>query len=119
MNDEMPKSQLPQDQAYWDELAQRIHTDASGPLATYARAHEGWYVVLARRAPWLTAASVAAMLVLWLALPNLDSSVAFRWMERSLAPDEPAGTLLGGPEPPSVERLMAQFPPAAEDERRP
>ena len=115
---ELPKSPLPREPEYWEELARRIRRDASGPLAAYAAAQDVWYGVLARRSPWLVAASAAAMLILWLALPASDSSVAFRWMERSLAPNEIAGTLIGGPEPPSVDALMVQFSPAFHEEGR-
>lgn len=107
-----PRSRLPQDPEYWEGLARAIRADAAGPLAAYAAARETWYGVLARRAPWLVAASVAAMLVLFLALPA-PGSPALGWMERALAPDEVAGALVGGPEPPGVEVLLAQFPPAA------
>jgi hypothetical protein len=113
---EVPKSQLPQDPDYWEHLARRICRDASGPLAAYAAAQDVWYGVLGRRAPWLVAGSAVAMLILWLALPTPDSSVAVLWMERSLAPNEIAGTLIGGPEPPSVEALMVEFPPALLEE---
>ena len=115
---EFPKSQLPTEPEYWDRLARRIHEDASGPLAAYAAGGDSWYGPLAQRAPWLVAAATAAMLILWLALPSSGSSVAFRWMERSLAPDEVAGTLISGQQPPSVDVLMAQFPPALHDEAR-
>jgi len=74
-----------------------------------------WYDVISERAAWLVGASAAAMLVLWLALPTSDS-VAFRWIERSLEPDDVAGSLIGGSAPPSVEVLMVQFYPASPDE---
>ena len=115
---ELPQSQLPQEPEYWEELARKIREDAAGPLAAYAATQYVWYGVLARRAPWLVAASAAAMLILWLALPTPDSSVAFRWIEHSLAPSETAGTLIGGPEPPSVDALMVQFPPLLDEERQ-
>ena len=110
-------SNLPQDPEYWSGLAQRIREDAVRPLAAYAAAQGGWYEVLSERAAWIVAASAAAMLVLWLALPTSDS-VAFRWMERSLEPTGVAGSLIGGPSPPSVEVLMAQFRPVSLDEAR-
>jgi len=114
---ENPDSNLPQDPEYWTGLVRRIREDAAGPLAAYAAVQDVWYDVLSRRAAWLVAASAAAMLVLWLALPTADS-VAFRWIERSLAPSEVAGSLIGGPAPPSVEVLMVQFQPVAADEAR-
>ena len=52
------------------------------------------------------------MFLLWFVLPAPDSSLAFRWIEHSLAPDEIAGSMLSGPAPPSLDDLMVQFPPA-------
>lgn len=114
---ESPKSQLPQDPGYWDGLARAIRADAAGPLASYAAVDDAWYGVLARSAPWLVAASAAAMLVLWLALPPRDVSGDLRWIESSLAPSEAAGTLVAGPRAPSVDALLAQFPPPTGGQR--
>jgi hypothetical protein len=108
---DLSQSNLPQDPEYWERLARKINEDAVGPLAAYAAAEQGWYSLLARRAPWLVAASVAAMLILWLTLPPREDSQARRWMVEALAPDETAGTLISGAQPPSVEALMVQFPP--------
>ncbi|TDI45424.1 MAG: hypothetical protein E2P02_07335 [Acidobacteria bacterium] len=116
---DVPRSRLPRDPEYWEKLAERIRGDASGPLAAYAEAHDSWYGLLARRSPWLVSASAAAMLLLWLALPASDSSVAFRWIENSVTPSEVAGTLIGGHTPPSVDSLMVQFPPVDENEGEP
>ena len=84
--------------------------DAAGPLAAYAAVQDVWYGVLARRAPWWVAASAAAMLILWLALPTYESAEAAGF-EGSVVPVEVAGTLISGPAPPSVDVLMVQFPP--------
>lgn len=108
---ESPSSQLPQDPEYWNHLARAISADAVGPLAAYGAVDDPWYGVLARGAPWLLAASTTAMLILWLVLPARDISAALRWTERSLAPNEFAGSLIGGPQPPSVDALLVQFPP--------
>ena len=119
---DLPQSQLPQEPEYWEDLARKVREDAAAPLAAYAAAHAaeecGWYDVLARRAPWLVAASAAAMLVLWFALPARESSPAFRWIATSLAPNEKAGTLITGTEPPSVDALMVQFPPGPDMEEQ-
>ncbi len=114
---DLSRSQLPQEPEYWEKLAVKVREDAAGPLAGYARVDSGWDGMLARRAPWLVAASVAAMLLLWLALPERGPSVAFRWIEGSLTPSELAGTLVSGAAPPSVEILMVQFPPSEEERR--
>ncbi len=113
---ELPASPLPRSPEYWDRLARAVRDDAAGPLGAYADAHDGAYAVLARRAPWLIAASAAAMLLLWLALPVSKASVAHRWMEQAVAPRGAAGTLLAGPAPPSVDAVLVEFPPAAVEE---
>lgn len=115
MMPESPRSQLPSAPEYWQALANRITDDARGPLAEYAAGPVVWYGVLARRAPWLVAASAAAMLVLWTWLPVFESSVTVQWIERSVEPDELAGTLVGGNAPPSVDALMVHFPPAFDE----
>jgi hypothetical protein len=117
---EWPKSPLPREPEYWEELTRRIEKDAAAPLLAYARAAEAdgdWYRVLAGRAHWLVAASAAAMLFVWLVSLRAEASVAERVLERSFLPDEVAGTLVGGPEVPSVDTLMVQFPPAVGGER--
>ena len=115
---DLPQSQLPQEPEYWEELARKVREDAAAPLATYAAADEGWYGLLARRAPWLVAVSAAAMLVLWLMLPARGNSLAFEWIASALTPSEAAGSLIGGAEPPSVEAVMVHFSPATDEERR-
>ena len=117
-------SKLPQEPEYWDGLAAKINDDAAATLASYAAAstdvhrEDDWTAVLGRSAPWLVAASLAAMLVMWLILPPRPPSPAFVWLGDSLAPSEVAGSLVAGSTPPSVEQLMAQFPPAGEETPR-
>lgn len=115
---ELPRSPLPEDPEYWNRLAERIHADASSTLSAYAATNETWYGPLARRAPWLLAASAAAMLFLWLSLPGGSSSM-YRSLERSLAPTDVAGSLLGAPTPPSVDALMVQFAPGFDEKAAP
>lgn len=136
---ETPHSKLPREAGYWDRLARTIGDDAEGPLAAYrasagvaddswtgaagagSRDADHWDDLLAERATWLVAASAAAMLILWLAIPApaSDPTDELRWMEASLVPDERAGTLISGPAPPHVNDLMVQFPPVIEDEEGP
>ena len=108
---EEARSKLPPDPEYWAGLEQRIRADAEQPLARYGATPDAWYGLLARSAPWLVAASAAAMLVLWFTLPPSDAGGDLGWIERFLAPDELAGTLVGGAAPPSVDTLMVQFSP--------
>ena len=106
---ERSRTPLPSDPDYWERLALRIRADAAEPLAAYAQ--RAWYGVLSHRAPWWVAASAAAILSFWLVLPAREHSDGVHWIERSLAPNEVAGTLMGGPVPPSVEMLLKHFPP--------
>ena len=115
---DLPRARLSQEPEYWERLASSVREDAAGPLAAYAMSDPEWYAVLARRAPWLVAASAAAMLILWLALPSRGSSTTFQWIESSLTPTEVAGTLVSGAAPPSVDALMVQFPPSEAEEQR-
>lgn len=121
MRPELPESPLPQDPAYWDELAQRINEDAAEPLAAYAggavETVVDWYDVLARRALWLVAASAAAVLILWLTLPPRNP-VAIELVERSLAPDDVAGSLFAGAAPPSLDAVMVQYAPEGREEEQ-
>jgi len=112
---EQTRSQLPQEPEYWELLAREVRDDAAAALAAYARTGDAWYGLLARSAPWLVAASAAAILVLWLALPARQDSLAFRWMASFAVPSERAGSLVSGTQPPSVDALMVQFPPADEE----
>lgn len=102
------QSPLPPEPEFWDRLARRISEDAAEPLASYQAGAGAWYGVLARRAPWLVGSSIAAMLLLWAALPADTPPDA---VEEFVAPTEIAGALLGGPEPPTVDQLMVHFPP--------
>jgi len=113
-----PQSQLPQDPEYWEDLARRIRADGAAPLAAYAAVDDDWTAVIARRAPWLVAASTAAMLVLWLLLPPRDAPAGAGWIETAVSPRETAGTLISSATPPSIDALMVQFPPATDDEEK-
>ena len=110
-------SPLPESPEYWEGLAERIRADAAGPLAAYALG-DNWYGVLASRAPWLVAAAAMIIVALLLTLPPTPDSAAYRWIERSLAPDEPVGTLVAGPTAPAVSRLLPEFAPAHLEESR-
>jgi hypothetical protein len=105
------RSRLPDDPEYWDRLAERIRADAAGPLASFA-ATDAWYGVLSRRASWLLAAAAILIAALLLTLPRTPDADPYLWIERSLTPDERAGTLISGPAAPAVEQLLPEFPPA-------
>lgn len=121
------RSPLPDDPRYWEDLGSRIVAEAAGPLAARSArlsasgSGDGpndapppaWHQLISRQAGWWIAASVALALALWLALPQRAPSPAFRWIERALAPDEAAGTLVARSVPPPVELLMARVEPAS------
>lgn len=113
---DLPGSPLPREPEYWDGLARRIAADAAAPLARYA-ASGSWYDLLANRAPWLVAAAALAIAALLLTMPRGANEAAYLWIERSLAPDETAGSLLSSSSPPSIDVMLAQFlPPGTEPE---
>lgn len=135
VDDDLQTSKLPNDPAYWDGLAARIRDDAVAPLAAYAAAtpptalsaaggpgRDGWPDVLARGAIWWLTAAATAIAVLWLTLPPRGASPAQTWIEASLTPDEPVGTLVAGDLPPAIGTVLVHFPPAGaerpEEERR-
>jgi hypothetical protein len=123
MTPELPGSPLPDDPTYWNTLAQRIGGDAAAPLARYAargqKADDRWFGLLSRAAPWLLSAAATATLLLWLALPPRAPDASMRWLEPSIAPHDDTGALIGGSLPPSVDRLMLDFPPAPTEELEP
>lgn len=127
MTFDLPRSPLSDDPETWDRLARRINADAAAPLAELADAGRrtvpawrgtwlgSWLGPLSRSAPWLVAASAAAMLAFWMALPPRTEDPGLGWIESSVAPQDVAGTLLGGALPPSVDEMMLVFPPPAGD----
>jgi hypothetical protein len=103
-------SRLPEDDAYWNALADRIVSDASERLRANRRGASRWWRDLSRlSAPLaLTAAASIAGALLW--LPDLaeeradDVAVVDAF---GLAPTGPlADRLVGSPAPPSMATLI-------------
>jgi len=61
-------SRLPEDEAYWEALTERVVTDAAGRLSAYRSAGTRWWHRLARFSTPLTVGAAAAVIaaVLWL-----------------------------------------------------
>ena len=108
-------SPLPENPEYWATLAERIRDDAAEPLSAYELAGS-WQGVLARRASWLVAAAAVLIVALLLTLPSSPEPNAYRLLERSLTPDEAAGSLIAGPSAPTVGTLLPEFAPASLEE---
>lgn len=103
-------SRLPDDPAYWDELAGRIAADAAPHLARRYERGGTWWGALARACPGLAAAASIAVVAGGLALAAnpaaLDDSPYFE-VARAIGPtDEVARLLLSEPAPPTVESLL-------------
>ena len=117
------RSPLPDEDEFWEGLADKVRADAAGPLSRYAASEADqsptWIAVVSRQAPWLLAASVIAMVALLSALPESAASTALttRLLERSLMPTEPAAGLMAGSKVPSVAELLVEFPPPTDGNR--
>ena len=111
MPDPFDTSSIPDDQAYWDALAQRV-TEA----AVRRPAASGW--LTRGSAPWIAAASLACAASLVLALLSLrptGRSVGADWFG-VLAPRDAVGRSFASREsPPPIGELLA----AAAAESRP
>lgn len=61
-------SRLPDDEAYWDELADRLVLDAAGRLRAYRHAGQRWWNGLSRLSTPLALAAAASIVgaLLWL-----------------------------------------------------
>lgn len=83
------ESRLPDDRAYWDDLADRIVADAE-PILREQREREAWWQPLGRWSPAIGVAAAAALLVAVLGPPVTRSSPPVSF-ERLLAPEDPVG----------------------------
>ncbi len=119
-----PRSPLPVDEEFWEDLAQKVRADAAAPLSRYAATRmveaPNWLSVLSHQAPWLLAASVVAMVALLATLPESRTlqGTSAGLLERSLTPGERAAGLMAGAKAPSVAELLPEFSPSngAEDQ---
>lgn len=104
-------SRLPDDEAYWDALADRIVSDASTRLREYRQAGPSWWHRLSRMSTPLTLAAAASVVAAFLWLPEApdagptDTGVPAVF---GLAPTGPlADWLVAAPAPPTMATLIA------------
>ena len=106
-----PMSRLPEADAYWEALTDRVVSDAAGRLIVYRSAGIRWWHHLARFSTPLTVAAAAAVIaaVAWLpevaSEPTRDTS---RGTLYALAPDDPlAGPFVTSAAVPTMATLLA------------
>ncbi len=106
-----PMSRLPEDEAYWEALTERVVTDAAVRLSAYRSAGKRWWRRLARFSTPLTVGAAAAVIaaVVWLSEvasePRRDTSPGTLY---ALAPDDPlAGPFVTSAAAPTMATLMA------------
>jgi hypothetical protein len=104
-------SRLPEDEAYWEALTERVVTDAAGRLSAYRSAGTRWWHRLARFSTPLTVGAAAAVIaaVVWLpevaSEPTRDTSPGTLY---ALAPDDPlTGPFVTSAAAPTMATLMA------------
>ena len=99
MSDLRDLSELPGDEAYWDDLEQRI----VGGLGPRVQARAGWWAPLAARAWTLGGLAAAAAIAAVMLMPARDAG---------RASTEPGLLLLPGSDPALVSFVSAPGPPA-------
>ena len=106
-----PMSRLPEDEAYWEALTERVVTDAAGRLSANRSAGTRWWHRLARFATPLTIGAAAAVIaaVVWLpevaSEPTSDTSPGTLY---ALAADDPlAGPFVTSTAAPTMATLLA------------
>jgi hypothetical protein len=109
-------SRLPEDDAYWERLTDRLVTDAAGRLSAYRRARTRWWHGLARFSTPLFVGAAAAVIAAVLLLPELADDLTGSTSPAAvygLAPDDPLAALfLTSEDAPTMAMLLAT--PAAE-----
>lgn len=88
------ESRLPDDDAYWDDLAACI-VDGAGPILREHRARGAWWQPLAKWSPVIGVAAAAAALLLAVLGPPAAPSPPVSF-EQLLAPEDPVGQALVG-----------------------
>lgn len=103
-------SRLPEDDAYWDALADRIVSDARGRLRAHRRGAPRWLRNLSRLSAPLALAAAASLAGALLWLPDFAEERADEVAVVNafgLAPTGPlADRLVGSPAPPSLATLI-------------
>ncbi len=106
-----PMSRLPENEAYWEALTERVVSDAAGRLSAYRSAATRWWHRLARFSTPLTVGAAAAVIaaVVWLPAvepqPGSDTSPGTLY---ALAPDDPlAAPFVTSTVAPTMATLLA------------
>lgn len=104
-------SRLPEEDAYWEALTDRLVTDAAGPLSAYRSAGTRWWHRLARYSTPLTVGAAAAVIAALLWLPEVAGAPAGRTSPAApygLAPSDPLAALfVTSAAAPTMATLMA------------
>ena len=113
------RSRLPEDQAYWDGLADRISARSAGQIEEFGKQSNPWWIWLADFAPALAVAALLVVAGTWAFAPPPPSASAEapRGLGQLVAPDEPlARAFLSDSEPPALAALS--WPGANEEGNR-
>ena len=104
-------SRLPEDEAYWEKLTQRLLTDAAGRLSAYRSAGTPWWHGLARCSTPLTVGAAVAVIaaVVWLPEAGAETrSGTSPGTLYALAPDDPlAAPFVTSAAAPTMATLLA------------
>lgn len=91
-----PESRLPEDPAYWDDLAARI-VDSAQPILRGHRDAQAWWHPLARWSPAIAVAAAAAALLLVVLVPSDSTRPGSLSFGQMLGPEDPVAlAVLGG-----------------------
>jgi hypothetical protein len=104
-------SRLPDDDAYWESLTERLVADAAGKLTAYRRPATPWWRGLGRVATPMAVGAAAAVVAALLWLPDAQGTPAASpptITVYGLAPSDPlAGPLVASAAAPTIATLMA------------
>lgn len=104
-------SRLPEDEAYWEALTDRLVTDAAGRLSAYRMAGTRWWNALARFSMPLVVGAAAAVVAALLWLPAVAGEPARGSSPETLygfTPNEPLAALfVTSADAPTMATLMA------------
>lgn len=104
-------SRLPDDDAYWESLTERLVADAAGRLSEHRSLAARWWRGLARVATPVAVGAAAAVIAAFLWLPDVAGVPAADQRPAAvygLAPSDPlAAPLVASPEAPTIATLMA------------
>ena len=103
------RSRLPEDPAYWDDLAERIAARSAPTIETRGTRQAPWWSWMADFSPALAAAAVLALAGTWAFAPSAsseDTGGVLPVIGRAITPDDPmARVLLADSLPPAIAGL--------------